>query len=76
VIDELGELLRLANAHVTFDRRRNVTHPCWRCGDTEARRDLVQIGTYSRAMGGNLRPGDPIVRPLCPACTAATADDT
>jgi hypothetical protein len=68
----LGELLDAAGARVTLDPARNATHPCVRCRTTSEPRDLVQIGTYTRPMGGNLRPGDPIVRPMCAACRAAT----
>jgi hypothetical protein len=71
-IRELGELLEAAGARVTLDRDRNVTHPCVRCRTTTEPRELVTIGTYTRPMGGNLRPGDAIVRPLCAACREAT----
>lgn len=71
-IKELYKLLAEAGARVTFDRHRNMTHPCYRCGTTERPRDLVTIGTYSRPFGGGILAGDRIVRPLCKSCD----DDT
>lgn len=71
-IGALSALLKSAGARCTMDRRRNVTHPCWRCGTTERPRDLIAIGTYTRPMGGGIQPGDAIKRPLCAECIAAT----
>lgn len=71
-IGALSAALRSAGARCTMDRRRNVTHPCWRCGTTERPRDLIAIGTYTRLMGGGIQPGDAIKRPLCAECIAAT----
>lgn len=71
-VDELTELLREAGVRATLDPRRNSAHPCYRCNTTSELRYLVTIGTYTRPMGGNLRPGDSIVRPLCQQCREAT----
>lgn len=72
-IGYLSDCLRDAGIVPTWDRRRNITHPCWRCDTTSEPRDLVEIGRYTRFVGGNLKPGDAIMRPLCAACVAATA---
>lgn len=72
-IAELSALLKEANAHVTFDRHRSITLPCYRCNTTTEPRDLVTIGHYALPFGGNLQPGDRIVRPLCKRCVRDTA---
>lgn len=72
----LGELLREAGARVTLDRHRNVNGPCVLCETTSEPRDLVTIGTYTRPMGGNLRPGDAMVRPMCARCRDLTDPST
>lgn len=64
----LDAALRESGARVTFDRHRSTALPCHVCGSTTVLRDLVQIGVYTRTMGGNIRPGDPIERPLCASC--------
>lgn len=71
-LKELCDLLDGMNARVTFDRRRDVTRPCWLCDTEDEPRRLIRIGTYDRPMGGNKRPGDPIMRPLCDGCIVAT----
>lgn len=71
-INDLCDLLREANVRVTFDRHRSIANPCYLCGTTAAPRDLVRIVTYMRPMGGDLRPGDAIIRPLCMTCREAT----
>lgn len=71
-IRQLGELLASVGARVTMDPRRNVTHPCWRCETTSEPRALVEIGRYTRPVGGGNLPGDAIERPLCAACEEAT----
>ena len=71
-VRELCEILSEVGARVTLDRHRNNTHPCYSCGTIYQPRDLVTIGTYTRPMGGNLRPGDPIVRPMCARCREMT----
>lgn len=68
----LGKMLAEVGARVTIDARRCTTDPCWMCGTSKAPRDLVTIGTYTRPMGGNLRPGDRIDRPLCASCEKLT----
>lgn len=70
-IARLAELLRKAGAVVTLDPDRNITHPCFCCGTTDAPRDLVRVGTWSRKVGVRGDAGDPIERPLCAACVAA-----
>lgn len=75
-IAELSALLKEAGAHVTFDRHRSIALPCYRCNTTDRPRDLVTIGHYSRPFGGNLQPGDRIVRPLCKHCEVDTTPDT
>lgn len=74
-ITELGLLLAAAGARATFDRHRNLTHPCYRCGTTERPRDLVTVGRYLRPFGGGLLPGDRLVRPLCKSCDDDTKGD-
>lgn len=71
-IRELGELLREAGARVTLDQHRSISLPCVLCSTISEPRDLVRIGTYTRPMGGNLRPGDAIVRPMCVRCRELT----
>lgn len=74
-IGELCALLRECGARITLDRRATFEDPCWRCSTVERPRSLVQIGTYTRPMGGNLQPGDAIRRPLCAECITATEVD-
>jgi hypothetical protein len=69
----LCDLLSEANIRMTLDRRRTVRDPCWLCSTTSEPRNLVTIGHYARPMGGNLQPGDPISRPLCPRCDKLTS---
>jgi hypothetical protein len=64
--------LRAAGARVTMDPDRSTARPCVICRTTSEPRDLVQIGTYTRRMGGNLQPGDRIDRPMCARCRALT----
>lgn len=71
-IAALSELLRKSGARMTFDRRANVTHPCWRCDKADHPRSLEKIGIYTRFPGGSLEPGDAILRPLCEACKKET----
>lgn len=71
-IHQLCDLIREAGVRVTFDPHRSMTDPCVGCGTLKAPRELVQIDTYTRPMGGGLRVGDPIVRPMCEPCREAT----
>ena len=66
-IAELTELLRLVGARPTFDAERSIAKPCMICGTTERPRNLVQIGTWTRPIGGHL-VGDAISRPMCAPC--------
>ena len=60
-IQELDELVRGADARVTFDRGRDITKPCTFCGKPpEMAHDLVDLGTY-----GN---GEMLTRPVCAGC--------
>lgn len=70
-IGALSALLRASGARVTFDPERSIAKPCIVCGTTEQPRDLVQIGTFTRPLGGHI-PGDPITRPMCAACEEMT----
>ena len=69
---ELDALLKEAGARPTFDRARDVTHPCVVCGTVVEPRELVTIGMYTRRMDGGLQPGDPIERPMCKRCEELT----
>lgn len=40
-------------------------------GTTDQPRDLVQIGTFTRRIGGHV-VGDKITRPMCAACEELT----
>jgi hypothetical protein len=71
-VAELSDLLRDAGARPTLDMERSTALPCVRCHTTSEPRDLVRIGTYTRPMGGGLRPGDAITRPMCKACVTTT----
>jgi hypothetical protein len=71
-VDELSRLLKECKARVTFDPERSIAKPCIVCGTTEQPRDLVQIGTFTRRMGGHI-PGDKITRPMCTACVELTS---
>lgn len=68
----LDKLLKESGIRATLDARRCMTDPCWLCATSKAPRDLVAIGVYTRPMGGNLRPGDRIERPLCASCEKLT----
>lgn len=70
-VAKLGELLREIGARVTFDPERSIAKPCIVCGTTEQPRDLVQIGTFTRPLGGHA-PGDKITRPMCATCEERT----
>jgi DNA-binding NtrC family response regulator len=62
-IEELSDLLREAGVTVTFDRGRDITHPCTFCGSRPVHggvHDLVDIGTYPN--------GNALTRPVCEAC--------
>lgn len=74
-IGALDAALREAGARPTLDRHRSMALPCYICGEETAPRTLVQIGTYTRRMGGNLQPGDRIERPLCARCDEATCEE-
>lgn len=71
-VTQLTELLTEAGARPTIDHHRNVTHACYLCGTTTAPRELVTVGVYTRPMGGGLRAGDAIRRPLCASCEEQT----
>lgn len=71
-IRELGKILEEVGAKVTFDRHRSIALACCLCETVTETRTLVRIGTYTRIMGGNLGPGDPIVRPMCDRCRILT----
>lgn len=75
-IKMLCNAIRDSGARMTMDRRRSTALPCWRCETTDVPRDLIEIGRYTRAVGGNNLPGDRIDRPMCPACVAAIAEMT
>lgn len=75
-VRELTEILREIGARPTYDHERNLTDPCCRCGTVDRYRDLVEIGRYTRPMGGGLRPGDAIVRPMCERCREETEPQT
>jgi hypothetical protein len=70
VDDELINVLR--NARVTLDPDRSTAKACILCHTVAEPRDLVQIGTYTRHMGGGIRPGDAIERPMCARCREKT----
>ena len=61
-------------SNMTMDRRRSIALPCWRCETADVPRTLVEIGRYTRAVGGGNLPGDKIERPMCPACVAAIGE--
>jgi hypothetical protein len=71
-IKALDIALRAAGARPTFDHLRSTRLPCVICGETQLPRDLVTIGVYTRRMGGNLRDGDRIDRPMCASCRELT----
>lgn len=71
-VKALGLALEACGAVPTFDRHRSTADPCVVCGTNDVPRDLVQIGTYTRRMGGNLKPGDRIMRPMCASCEKLT----
>jgi hypothetical protein len=71
-IAALDAALKAAGGRPTFDPHRSTAKPCVLCGTTSEPRDLITIGTYTRHMGGNLRPGDKIDRPMCARCVALT----
>lgn len=75
-VAELCRILEEAGARVTMDPARSISLPCVICGEKEKPRDLVRIGTYTRRMGGNIQPGDAIVRPMCARCVELTTDVT
>ena len=75
-IKMLCNAIRDSGAGMTMDRRRSTALPCWRCETTDVPRDLIEIGRYTRAVGGNNLPGDRIDRPMCPTCVAAIAEAT
>lgn len=60
--DALKELCRLlADARVTFDSGRNISHPCTFCGTPAAPyHELFTIGRYLN--------GDDLTRPVCVDC--------
>jgi hypothetical protein len=70
-VAELCALLKEIGARVTFDPERSVAKPCMICGKTDVPRTLVEIGTWSRRIGGHAI-GDPIARPMCAACEEMT----
>ena len=70
---ELDLAIERAGRRATFDPDRSTAKPCIICLTTSEPRQLVTIGTYTRRMGGNILPGDPIDRPMCAACEALTA---
>lgn len=72
-IKALSLILEAAGVVPTFDADRSTAKPCVICHTTDQPRDLVQIGTYTRRMGGNLKPGDRIMRPMCERCEKLTA---
>jgi hypothetical protein len=72
-VAELTAVLRDAGVRPTLDRERNVTHPCTICLTLAHPRQLIEIGRYTRKMGGNINPGDAIERPMCASCVKATS---
>lgn len=72
-IKELDAMLAAAGLRPTFDKDRSTAKPCVLCGEADKPRDLVEIGVYTRRMGGNLQPGDKIVRPMCARCVELTS---
>ncbi len=71
-VSRLGALLGDAKLCWNFDRDRDITKPCIVCDGQDEPRALVVIGTYTRRMGSNIAPGDPIERPMCERCRVAT----
>lgn len=61
-IGELQALLRQGGLRATFDAGRDLTLPCYFCGEAELPRALAVVGCYL----GEHR--DAVVRPLCAAC--------
>lgn len=60
-IDELIKALEKSGARVTFDRGRDITHPCTFCATpANPHHELVTIGTYPN--------GDDLTRPVCVKC--------
>ena len=69
---ELGQILANCGARMTFDSERDTSAACFNCGTTERPRDLVVVGTWTRAVGNRGIAGDPIERPLCAECARST----
>lgn len=59
-VEDLCALVKEAGCVMTFDRARNNTHACERCGKTNKPRKLVDIGHYPN--------GSVITRPVCVPC--------
>lgn len=70
-IAELDQLLKEAGLRPTFDPERSIAKPCMICGAKDKPRDLVQIGTWTRRIGGH-EIGDAITRPMCASCEERT----
>ena len=75
-IDYLCALLSECNVRVTLDPQRSISRPCVVCGTEERKRSLVRVATYCVGTRGGIRPGDPMVRPVCALCAAALLDLT
>lgn len=71
-VEQLSAILREVGARPTIDVQRTTRRPCYLCGTEDSPRALVEIGVYTRRMGGNLQPGDKIERPLCKRCEELT----
>jgi len=71
--DQLIELLRDSNVRVTLDLERTTAGACYHC-KLPGPHDLAEVGTYGTELppGSSLRPGDPIIRPVCTSCKATT----
>lgn len=67
--DRFNEFLELLKGvRVTFDPERSFTLPCIACGTTEAKRNLIDVGSFICETGGGFQKGDRLTRPMCEAC--------
>lgn len=67
--NEFLELLK--GVRVTFDPERSFTLPCIACGTTEAKRNLIDVGSFICEAGGGFQKGDRLTRPMCESCRIA-----
>lgn len=58
----------LADLRISFDRERDVTKPCFNCGEAIEPRTLEVVGYWTGPAGNRGDRGAPIRRPLCKKC--------